>query len=59
MKAFLALALAALLAACGATAGPDAAICPVGQHECPCATGSYCLGMGQMCLAPTAACPGG
>ena len=31
--------------------------CPPGQHECPCATGSYCLAMGALCIDPTAACP--
>jgi len=39
--------------------GADASgTCPVGEHECACASGSYCLEMGAMCIAPTSPCPG-
>lgn len=31
--------------------------CPAGQYSCACATGSYCLKMGAMCLNPTSPCP--
>lgn len=31
--------------------------CESGQNECLCATGSYCLAMGAMCINPTSACP--
>ncbi|HET9641418.1 MAG TPA: hypothetical protein VFP46_01035, partial [Candidatus Paceibacterota bacterium] len=31
--------------------------CAADEYSCPCATGSYCLKRGAMCLAPTAACP--
>ena len=31
--------------------------CPAGQYACACATGSYCLRMGAMCLSPSSPCP--
>ncbi len=36
---------------------PPAQACPTGQYACACATGSYCLRMGAMCLTPTSPCP--
>ncbi len=56
------------LSACGAAPPPASeraaetlpdggAECPPPTHPCPCATGFYCLGMGQMCRVPHADCP--
>lgn len=46
---------------CGATkpACGGGSACPTGQHECACATGSYCVFMGAMCVSPSSPCPPG
>jgi len=31
--------------------------CGPRQHECACATGSYCLRIGEACMVPTTSCP--
>jgi len=37
--------------------GNPTVVCPEGQYACACATGSYCLRMGAMCLNPSSPCP--
>jgi hypothetical protein len=31
--------------------------CPPRSHSCACATGTYCLTIGAMCMAPDRPCP--
>jgi hypothetical protein len=31
--------------------------CPAEQYACACATGGYCLKMGEMCISPSSPCP--
>lgn len=40
-------------------AAADAPVeCAPSEHTCACATGSYCLMAGAMCIAPQSPCPG-
>jgi hypothetical protein len=36
---------------------PDGTKCGALQHECGCATGSYCVAIGAVCIEPEMACP--
>jgi len=36
---------------------PPAVSCPDGEYTCACATGSYCLKKGAMCINPSSPCP--
>jgi hypothetical protein len=38
---------------------PDAGTCPPRSHVCQCATGTYCLYLGAMCMSPSTPCPTG
>jgi hypothetical protein len=40
-----------------ATPADGGAKCPTGDKACACATGSYCVGEGSLCISPTAQCP--
>ena len=37
---------------------PNIPACPANEYSCKCATGSYCLMHGAMCVSPNSPCPG-
>ena len=39
------------------TNSPQSHSCGIREHECACATGSYCLKIGEACMTPNTSCP--
>ncbi len=57
MKYFLSIIITLFFAALAQANVVEADSCGQKQHECECATGTYCLNMGEACMTPETSCP--